>query len=491
MESSSILEFLENKAILVTGGTGFLAKIFVEKVLRTQPNVKKLYLLLRAADKKSASLRLQNEIIGKDLFKVLKQKTGANFESLISEKIAVVPGDITCKDLGIKDPKLGDELMRDTDVIVNLAATTKFIERYDVSLYVNTFGAKYILDFAKKCPNLKVVVQVSTAYVSGEKAGHIKEDPYYMGDTLNGRSGLDIEVEKKLIEAKLQELQDNGATEKTTKITMKDMGMERSRHWGWPNVYVFTKALGEMVLMQEKEDIPLVIVRPTIVTSTYKEPMPGWVEGVRTVDSIIVPYGKGKLTYFPCDLESIIDMIPGDMVVNAIITAMEAHANRAGDPIIYHIGSSLRHPVKFRVIHDTSYQYFTKHPWINKDGRPVIVSHVKVLDSVDSFKRYLTLRYLLPLKGLKIANTVFCQCFRDTYMDMSGKINHIMQLQEVYKPYLFFKTIYDDQNMEKLRAAANDRGAETGVFYFDPKAFDWEDYLINIHIPGLVKYVFD
>ena len=64
------------------------------------------------------------------MFKVLKQKMGANFESLISEKIVVVPGDITCRDLGIKDPKLGDELMRDTDVIVNLAATTKFIERY-------------------------------------------------------------------------------------------------------------------------------------------------------------------------------------------------------------------------------------------------------------------------------------------------------------------------------------------------------------------------
>lgn len=272
---------------------------------------------------------------------------------------------------------------------------------------------------------------------------------------------------------------------------MKDLGVERSRHWGWPNVYVFTKALGEMVLMQEKEGIPLVIVRPTIVTSTYKEPMPGWVEGVRTVDSILVPYGKGRLTYFPGDLETILDMIPGDMVVNAIIVAMEAHANQAGDPIICHIGSSLRHPATLRVIRDTSYQYFNKHPWINKDGRPVIVSHVKFLDSVDSFKRYLTLRYLLPLKGLKIANTVFCQYFRDACMDMSRKINHIMRLQEIYKPYLFFKTMYDDQNMEKLRAAANDRGLETDVFYFDPKVFDWEDYLINIHIPGLVKYVFD
>ena len=50
---------------------------------------------------------------------------------------------------------------------------------------------------------------------------------------------------------------------------------------------------------------------------------------------------------------------------------------------------------------------------------------------------------------------------------------------------------YDDENMEKLRTEANERGVETEVFYFDPKAFDWEDYLINIHIPGLVKYAFN
>ncbi|KAJ8440567.1 hypothetical protein Cgig2_028696 [Carnegiea gigantea] len=243
-----------------------------------------------------------------------------------------------------------------------------------------------------------------------------------------------------------------------------------------------------MVLMQEG-DIPLVIVRPTIVTSTYKDPMPGWVEDARTIDNIIVAYAHAYLSY--TIMHYVFSYIPSDMVVNAIIVATEAHANQASDPIIYHIGSSLRHSIKFKIIHDTSDQYFSKHPWTNKDGRPVIVSHVKFLAPVDSFKRYLTLRYLLPLKGLKIANTVFCQYFRDAYMDMSGKIKHMMRLQDVYRPYLFFNTIYDDQNLEKLRAAANDRGVETDVFYFDPKAFDWPDYLINIHIPGLVKYVFD
>lgn len=36
--------------------------VFMEKILRVQPNVKKLYLLLRAADDKSAMQRFNTEV---------------------------------------------------------------------------------------------------------------------------------------------------------------------------------------------------------------------------------------------------------------------------------------------------------------------------------------------------------------------------------------------------------------------------------------------
>ncbi|RRT37835.1 hypothetical protein B296_00038895 [Ensete ventricosum] len=62
MESSRIVEFLKDKSILITGSTGFLAKIFVEKVLRVQPDVKRLFLLVRAADAASADQRVQTEV---------------------------------------------------------------------------------------------------------------------------------------------------------------------------------------------------------------------------------------------------------------------------------------------------------------------------------------------------------------------------------------------------------------------------------------------
>lgn len=57
---------------------------------------------------------------------------------------------------------------------------------------------------------------------------------------------------------------------------------------------------------------------------------------------------------------------------------------------------------------------------------------------------------------------------------------------------VFLLCSYDDMNTEKLRRAATESGIgiETEMFYFDPKAINWEDYLMNIHIPGIVKHVF-
>ncbi|XP_058190373.1 probable fatty acyl-CoA reductase 5 isoform X3 [Rhododendron vialii] len=402
MELGNVAQFLENRSILVTGATGFLAKIFVEKILRVQPNVKKLYLLVRAPDAKSASQRFHDEAIAKDLFRVLREKMGAaSFQTLISEKVTLVPGDITCeKYMGVKDSNLAEEMRREVDIVVNLAATTNFDER--------------------------------------------------------------------------------------------------ARKYGWPNTYVFTKAMGEMLLGQIKgntNSTPLVILRPTIITSTYKEPFPGWVEGIRTVDSFVVSYGKGRLTCLLGDSQSILDMIPADMVVNSMLVAMAANATHdqlASDDhvVIYQVGSSVSNPIRLNSVQDYVQLYFQKHPWIGRDGKAVKVGNVTRLTSMASFHRYMAIWYLLPLKGLQLANTTFCHFFEGTYSHLSRKIMFLMRLVELYKPYLFFKGMYDDINTEKLRMAAREGGIETDVFYFDPKIIDWEDYFMTTHFPGVIKYVF-
>jgi fatty acyl-CoA reductase len=41
-----------------------------------------------------------------------------------------------------------------------------------------------------------------------------------------------------------------------------------------PNTYTYTKHLAENLLIKEGHDLPLVIIRPSIVTAAWKEPMP-------------------------------------------------------------------------------------------------------------------------------------------------------------------------------------------------------------------------
>ena len=70
------------------------------------------------------------QILGKDLYRVLKEKYGPNLNQLTSEKVTVVNGDVSLEDLGLQDTDLEHEMIHQVDAIVNLAATTKFDERY-------------------------------------------------------------------------------------------------------------------------------------------------------------------------------------------------------------------------------------------------------------------------------------------------------------------------------------------------------------------------
>ncbi|KAM5549259.1 fatty acyl-CoA reductase 3-like [Rosa sericea] len=485
MEFESILGYLENKTILITGATGFVGKVLVEKILRVQPNVKKLYLLLRASDANSATHRMHNEITGKELFKIVREKWAANFDSFISEKVVALSGDVTLKDLGVKEIKVKEELFNGIQIIINSAANTKWDERYDVALEVNTFGVLNMLDFAKKCLNLEMVVHMSTAYVSGDRAGLILEDSSSM-DEMARKTTHDVDLkehEKKMVERKLKELQAQDASEEVITNTMKDFGTLRAKLYGWENTYLLTKVMGEMYLGHSKGNISVAVIRPTLITSTYKEPFSGWIEGFRLYDSLIGSYWKGKLACIPVDPMSVVDVIPVDMVVNSIITAMVVNANTSRK-VIYHVGTSLQNPLKFSDFNKFMFQYCTNNPWIYNDGRPVKVGKLKMVRTMAAFRWCMQ-----PLQGLKFLNKEFDQCFRDVCLNDDRKDKSVIRLIELNERILLFKGIFDDTNSEELRKIANWNYIDAENFNFNPKCIDWEDYYIHIHIPGLAKNV--
>ena len=84
-----------------------------------------------------------------------------------------------------------------------------------------------------------------------------------------------------------------------------------------------------------------------------------------------------------------LNQIPADVVVNAMLVTMVAHANQPSD-IIYHISY-----IRYRKLPDYGFTHFTAKPWINKDGKPVKVT---VLNNMSTFSRYRLFRYQLPLK---------------------------------------------------------------------------------------------
>ncbi|KAK4764253.1 hypothetical protein SAY87_013691 [Trapa incisa] len=75
---------------------------------------------------------------------------------------------------------------------------------------------------------------------------------------------------------------------------------------------------------------------------------------------------------------------------------------------------------------------------------------------------------------------------------MNRKIGLMMRLIEIYRPYLFFEGVFDDMNTERLRNSVRENGStsDANIFYFDSKWINWDYYLREIHLVGLVTYVF-
>jgi len=142
-----IAEALKGKTILVTGSTGFLGKSIVEKCLRSIPKVGRLNLAIRSSARRSASERLEKEVLSSPAFKRLKEELGEDaFARLVAEKIGVVEIDLGRDGLGLNDS--GREQLRASDIVIHSAAAVEFDNPADLSAQTNLLGAARMVDRA-------------------------------------------------------------------------------------------------------------------------------------------------------------------------------------------------------------------------------------------------------------------------------------------------------------------------------------------------------
>ena len=87
----------------------------------------------------------------------------------------------------------------------------------------------------------------------------------------------------------------------------------------YPNTYTFSKAIAERTLKKLRGNIPVTILRPSIIVSCYEDPFEGWIDSPAASGGIVIGVEVGMLHLVYSNGNSIMDLIPCDYVVSNIL----------------------------------------------------------------------------------------------------------------------------------------------------------------------------
>ncbi|XP_049638842.1 fatty acyl-CoA reductase 2-like [Suncus etruscus] len=313
---SRIATFYEGKSILITGATGFLGKVLLEKLLRTSPDLRVIYILVRPKAGQTPQQRV-DQLLSSKLFDKVRE-TSLN----VHEKIQAIYADLKHQDLGISKEDM-KELLSSTNLIFHCAATVHFNVSLRNAVQLNVTATQQLLNIASQMPSLEAFVHISTAY-SNCNLKHIDEVVY------------PCPTEPQKIIASMEWLDDAIIDEITPKL-LRD----------WPNIYTYTKALAEMVVHMEGQNLNMAIVRPSIVGATWQEPFPGWVDSLNGLNALIIATGKGLLRSVKASPRAMTDVIPVDTVINLILSVgWYTAVHRPKSTQIYNCTSGAHNPCK-------------------------------------------------------------------------------------------------------------------------------------------------
>jgi WS/DGAT/MGAT family acyltransferase len=473
---------LTGKRVLITGSTGFLAKVVLEKLIRSVPDIGRIVLLIRGGrNGADARARFECDIATSSVFDRLRAERPDYLTAFFAEKIECVTGEVTAPGFGLPIAAF-NALARRIDLVINAAASVNFREALDEALAINTLSVQNISELARAAN--APLIQVSTCYVNGYNRG-----PMHEQNVAPARASIPRHADGHyVLYGLLQHLQHRIALLKAEVSEPEELarrltalGIAEANYHGWNDTYTFTKWMGEQLAMDAMRGRPLTIVRPSIIESTVQEPAPGWIEGVKVADAIILAYARGKTSFFPARPGEIVDIIPADLVANSIVLAAAEALSAPPATRIYQACTGSSNPITLGRVIDL----------IKTESQRNWRRHERLFYSEPKHDFRVVSRpaFLVMLKAMRMAATAWSAARRLLGAGESPRLEALRTTQLLALTFSFYTAPrYIFHNEALMALAARFGSADQTDYNVDPKSIDWQDYLCRVHMAGLNRY---
>ncbi len=467
---------LAGSAVLLTGASGFVGKAVLSALLFGTERVR-VRVLLRAGDEDAAHRRLVEEILGVEPF---SSAPAGMLERMLDR------GELTtiCGDLG--DDRLAAGIkgrLGDIGTVIHCAASVNFEEPLDAALRINGHGPARLEKALRAAGSDPHFVHVSTAYTADCRVPIVREE-----DTHPGLGALDPGAMLEQAQDWRAEVEDQARKRSRDERWVGGQLSRRGRHLavaaGWPDTYAMTKAIGEMLLLRESPKTT--IVRPSIVESALYRPWPGWLEGFKVADPLIIAYASRGLTHLPGRASNPIDLVPVDCVANACVAAA-AHPPADSSRAIS-VSSSSRNPLTLGELAAHTRSYFLRNPLVGRDGREIRTGELR-FSSRGRALLWSRGREELLAFGARAAVAPPARRAQPALRRNAKLAGRIRRMVEIYAPYTQLSCRFDDSGAQRLLAELTPRDQDH--FSFDTAAIDWTEYLEGVHMPRLREMVAD
>jgi long-chain acyl-CoA synthetase len=518
---------LDGARLVVLGGTGFLGKIFWSMLLDRYPNVGRVFLVVRPKSGMTPGDRFWNEVAASETLSPLRRSRGDRFQEFLRDKVVPIDGDIGRSLCGL-DEGLVRELRGSIDAVVNVAGVIDFNPPLDDALDANAFGAQNLVALARALGH-SPVVHTSTCYVAGTRRGLIREEhPCAVPFPRAGELGAELwdpdreiaecldlvaqarhrcddafrqsefaERARKNLIARGDPLHGSAYERELARVKRRfisdhlvEAGLDRAKHWGWSNIYTYTKAIGEQVI--GRSGLPFTICRPACCESTLAYPQPAYNEGVNTsaIHAYLIMKGEPQILGKHVPL----DFIPADYVVAGMILALAELLEGSARPV-YQFGAADVNPCTVQRFGELMGLYKRKHYRQKSSGNllwnalqaryePSFVDRARFdalgPPAIARATRDLASMVRKVAPGLGSAAKAL-----EWASNREGKI---AEIQSVFAPFTTTQLgPFDCSNTRAAYARLSDQ--DKAKLPWAPESIDWADWMMNVHMPAMEKRI--